>query len=73
MLMLNNGSISWRSWRKTTVFISIYDWEYIAQAETECKAVWIRGFLGKLEIHKTVTEEGYPKPIFSSTIIFADN
>lgn len=39
--MLNNGPISWSSRRQATVSTSKA--EYIAQAETACEAVWLRG------------------------------
>ena len=73
VFILNNGPISWSSRRQATVSTSTCEAEYIAQAETACEAVWIRGLLGELGILETVIEEGYPKTISPPTTIFADN
>lgn len=46
MFMLNNGPISWSRRRQATVSTSTCEAQYIAQAETVCNAVWIRGIRG---------------------------
>lgn len=71
--MLNGGPISWSSRRQATVSTSTCEAEYIAQAETACEAVWLRGLLGELGILDTILEDGYPKNISPPTAIFADN
>lgn len=58
---------------KATISTSTCEPEYIAQTETACEAVWIRGLLGELGILETTLEEGYPKTIAPPTTIFADN
>ena len=72
VFILNNSPVSWSSKRQATVSTSLFEAEYIAQAETACEAVWIRGILGELKILEILVEEGYPKTIFPPTTIFAD-
>ncbi len=73
MFILNDGPISRRNRRQATVPTSLFEAEYIAQIETACEAVWLRGLLGELSILETILEEAYPKTILLSTTIFADN
>ena len=73
VFILNKGPISWCSRRQATVSTSTCEAEYIAQAESACEAVWIRGLLGELGIAETVIEDGYPKTISPPTTIFANN
>lgn len=73
VFMLNNGPISWSSRRQATVFTSTCKVEYIAQTETACETVWIRGVLEQLGILEIVMEKGYLKTISPPITIFADN
>ncbi len=73
MFILNKGPISWSRRRQATVSTSTCEAEYIAQAESACKAVWIRGLLREFGILETVIEDGYPKTISPPKTIFADN
>ena len=73
VFILNGGPVSWSSRRQATVSTSTCEAEYIAQAETACEAVWLRGLLGELGILDIVLEDGYPKTISPPTTIFADN
>lgn len=73
IFILNGGPISWNSCRQATVSTSTCEAEYIAQAETACEAVWLRGLLGELGILDIILEDGYPKTISPPTTTFADN
>lgn len=63
----------WSSCRQATVSTFTCETEYVAQAETVCKAVWIQDLLGELGIFDTVLENGYPMTILQPTAIFANN
>ena len=59
--------------KTSNLFVSLYEEKYIAKAETKCKAILIRGFLGQMKIFKTIAQEDYTKKIFFHTSIFANN
>ena len=47
---LGGGAASWRSAKQTSVADSSMEAEYVAASEAAKEAVWLKYFLGKLEV-----------------------
>ena len=52
IFLLQGGPISWNSHKQATVSLSSSEAEYMALSSATQEAIWLRGFLIKLEIHR---------------------
>ena len=50
MFYLNGGAFSWKSAKQSTTTNSTTEAEYLAAAEAAKEAVWIRKFVGELDV-----------------------
>ena len=58
---LNGGAVSWRSSKQDTVVDSTMEAEYIAANDAAKEDVWMKKFLGELEVVPTIKD---PVPLF---------